>query len=704
MKLSFFKRLSINAKVALAYLGFVIIIGSAGTILVIHNEKSIITQGHIKLAQNLAENAQPVLMVEHRMMLNRLVQTVGKLPDVLSCAIINKKGKVVAHTDLAMIGRLLQTGDSVHNAFKEKGYYFEVFDEKFENVYVPVNQDDRFLGTIYASFEKPTFVRLFQQPGKATIENILIVILFTALIGLVGAYIIAKLISYPIKILTRKVYDVHKGRLPEKRLPGNYVYCWEQLNCKQTDCPSYGNKDEKCWTVAGTFCRGEVQGVFAQKIGDCRKCVIFKKNSGDEVVQLNDAFDLMVRDLVENTENTKEAKEDVENYARQLETANQENVDLKAYTERILNSLSSAVISMDENLVLRKYNRMAQSLLDVDLARIVGKDISAITKLCTRCNDFFGLILKDVEKYKIQGQPIVGHEAKVIRANGDQMNISMSVLPLFGDALKEETPLIVTFEDITDKEKMREELNLSRQLAELGEVAAKVAHDVRNPLNAIEGGIHYLISKYKEDGEIQNISNLIRGQVDRLNNVTSDLLKVSKPMVPNFNECDLNQLSEESTSYLMEEIKLAGLDLEKDYEQELPALCLDYNQIQRVIINLLENAIEAMPEGGTITLRTRLLKGQGEAGGQVAFSVSDSGPGIPSEILDSVFKPFYTTKLNGTGLGLAIVRQIIRNHQGEVKIRNKKPGPGAEVLFHIPLKMELKENTHAYSTQNTRHR
>jgi hypothetical protein len=109
MNLTLIKRLSINAKVALAYLGFVIVIGSAGTILVIHNERSVITQGHIKLAQNLAENAQPVLMVEHKMMLNRLVQTVGKLPDVRSCAIINKKGKVVAHTDLAMIGRLLQT-------------------------------------------------------------------------------------------------------------------------------------------------------------------------------------------------------------------------------------------------------------------------------------------------------------------------------------------------------------------------------------------------------------------------------------------------------------------------------------------------------------------------------------------------------------------------------------------------------------------
>jgi two-component system sensor histidine kinase HydH len=284
------------------------------------------------------------------------------------------------------------------------------------------------------------------------------------------------------------------------------------------------------------------------------------------------------------------------------------------------------------------------------------------------------------------------------------MTISMSVLPLYGDMSREKNTLIVTFEDITEKEKMREELIISRQLAELGEVAAKVAHDVRNPLNAIEGGIHYLISKYKEDAEIQNISNLISNQVDRLNNVTSDLLKVSKPMVPNFIECNLNQLIEESISYLLEEISLAGIGLEKDYEEKLPSLCLDYNQIQRVIINLMENAIEATPEGGTVTLRTRFLNSGKGAEERVELSVQDTGPGIPADIMDSVFKPFFTTKLNGTGLGLAIVRQIISHHQGEVKIRNREPGPGTEVLLHLPFKMESKNKSHAYSAQHTRHR
>ncbi|PIX84640.1 MAG: hypothetical protein COZ32_12580, partial [Nitrospirae bacterium CG_4_10_14_3_um_filter_53_41] len=102
--LQFLQRLSINAKVGLAYLGFVIITSGAGSLLVVYNEKAVIRQGHIDLVRNLAENTQPVLLVEHRMMLNRLVQTVGKMPDVRSCAIMNKNNLVVAHTDMAMIG------------------------------------------------------------------------------------------------------------------------------------------------------------------------------------------------------------------------------------------------------------------------------------------------------------------------------------------------------------------------------------------------------------------------------------------------------------------------------------------------------------------------------------------------------------------------------------------------------------------------
>ncbi len=691
----YYKHLSINKKVILVYILFVVVIGGAGSLLVVHNEKTIIQQEHIALALNLAENVPPLLLVEHKMMLNRLVQIVGKLSDVKDCSILNREGVVVAHTDLESIGKAVPVGPMARKAFREMGYYYFRLDvEGIEGVYAPVYSGGKYLGSTIVTFEPITLFRLFKHPKRSTIENILIVILFVAVFGLIGAFIIAKLISYPVHLLTDKIYDVLRGKFPGKRMPMNYVYCWEELDCKQTQCPSYLNREEKCWTVAGTFCKGEVQGVYAQKIGDCRQCVVFQKNSGDELEQLNDGFDIMVRDLVYNTERMKEAKENIEIYAKQLEKANRENEELKIYNERILNSLSSAVISMDENLIIRKYNRAAQTILGGDLDRLLGKNIVEVQKICTRCNEFFGMILQAIERYQQEGNPLVGHELTVSKMGGDKMTLSLSVLPLHGNDGSGKSPIIVVFEDITEKEKMREELNISRHLAELGEVAAKVAHDVRNPLNAIEGGVHYLITKYKDDPEILNISNLVRGQVDRLNNVTSDLLKVSNPMVPCFNECNLNRLLEESTSFLVEEIRLAGLDLVKDFDPGIPPMCVDTNQIQRVIINLLENAIEAMPTGGTLRIATRNIE-NGREGKWVEISVLDTGRGVPEEIMDSIFKPFYTTKVNGTGLGLAIVRQIITQHQGELKVQRRTDGPGTEVVIHLPVKIALKEKPDA---------
>ncbi len=689
-----YQRLSINAKVIVAYIGFVVVIGGAGTLLVFHNEKTVLQQQHIALARNLSENVQPFLLVGHKMMLNQLVQIVGRLTGLKTCAIIDRDGTIVAHTDMALIGKRVIVGPEVRKAYREKGYFlFQRSDHPLEGIYVEVVSRNRYLGSVLLTFPPFTVSSLMRNPGRTTRESILIVILFVVVFGLIGAVIIAKLISYPMQVLTRKIYDVFRGKFPEKRIPRNAVLCWEQLDCHETGCPSYLNRMEHCWTVAGTFCRGKVQGVYAQKIGDCRKCIVYKKNAGDELAQLNDGFDIMVRDLLYNAERMKEAKEDLEEYARQLERANRENIDLKIYNERIINSLSSAVISLDENLIIRKYNQAAETILGADLTKLIGKNIVEVEKTCTRCNKFFGLILEAIQWYQKEGSPLIGQDVAGAKPNGEAMTISLSVLPLFGDTSREKTPIIVVFEDITEKEKMREELALSRHLAELGEVAAKVAHDIRNPLNAIEGGVHYLISKYREDHEIQNVGNLVKGQVERLNNVTSDLLEVSKPMTPNFNVCDLNRVADEATSFLLEEIRLNGLELEKQLDRSIPPLCIDPNQIQRAIINLMQNAIEAMEDGGILTLLTRNQE-NGRSGRCVELAVRDQGPGISDEILDSIFKPFYTTKLNGTGLGLSIVRQIISQHQGEIIVRKSEPGPGTEVILQLPVEMRLKDRIH----------
>lgn len=687
--ISFFQHLSINAKVILAYLCFVAVIGGAGTLLVALNEQAVIQQEHIALARNIAENVSPMLVVQHKVMLNRVVNIVGNLANVRDCAIVNHAGLALAHTDLARVGATMPVGPAAQRAFKEQGYlFFTIDDNQIEGVYAPVVEAGEYLGSVLITFDSTDILGLLTKPRVATARIILSFILFAALFGFFGAIIITRLISYPIRVLTEKIYDVLQGNFPARKLPINYVFCWEKLGCRQLDCPSYMNKEEKCWAVAGTFCRGEMQGVHAHKIGDCRQCVVYRKNSGDELERLNDGFDIMVRELVDHAESMKCAKDDIESYAKELEKANRENVEMRIYHEQILDSLSAAVVSLDENLIIRKYNQAAQAILGVALAELVGSNIAEVQKDCSRCADFFGIILQAIQRYQQDGRPLMGHEVAVPRLSGGSIVIRLSVLPFMDRIFQEKTPMIVTFEDITEQEKMRAELNLSRNLAELGEVAAKVAHDVRNPLNAIEGGIHYLITSYADDPEIQNISNLIRGQVTRLNRVTRDLLKVSKPLVSNFSVCNLNQLVEESAGFLFDAIRHGGLTLEKELSAEIPPVVIDPNQMQRAIINLMENAIEATSAGGGITLRTRLLVNP-EALDWVELTVADTGQGIPPENLDAVLKPFYTTKVHGTGLGLSIVKQVVTLHQGDLVVRARRAGPGTEIVIHLPVRIAL---------------
>ncbi len=687
--LYFFQHLSITAKVMLAYLAFVIMVGGAGTLLVALNEQAVIQQAHITLARSIAENVAPLLAIQHKMMLNRIATIVGKLPNVRDCAIVDHLGITLAHTDMAMIGQGIPVGPASRQAYVAHGYYsFAMPAARLEVIYAPVFDGGEYLGSVLLTFDSTDLLTLLHNPRETTARIITHVIFFVALFGLAGAFIIIRLISHPIRVLTEKTNKVLAGIFPEKKLPINYVCCWEKLNCHQTGCPSHGYKDEKCWTVAGTFCRGKVQGVHAQKIGDCRKCVVYKNNSGDELERLHDGFDIMVGSLRANAEDMRQAKEAIEKYAEELEQANRRNIEMRVYHEQILNSLSSAVISLDENLRIGAYNRAAQVMLGVNLAELVGADIVEIQQECSRCHEFFDLILQAVKRYQQDGHPLIGHEVSVRRLTGEAMTISLNVLPLRLGGAPGKTPIIVAFEDITEREKLREELNLSRNLAELGEVAAKVAHDVRNPLNAIEGGIQYLGTRYADDPEIQNITHLIHGQVKRLDSVTHALLQVSKPMVPNYTVCNFNELVDESASFLREEIESHGLVLVKELGAPLPLVRIDPNQWQRVIINLMENAIEATPAGGTITLETRLLL-RPEVGDEVELTVRDTGSGIAEEIAGAVFKPFYTTKVNGIGLGLAIVKQIVTQHQGTIQLRQRQPGPGTEVIIHLPLRSSL---------------
>lgn len=213
------------------------------------------------------------------------------------------------------------------------------------------------------------------------------------------------------------------------------------------------------------------------------------------------------------------------------------------------------------------------------------------------------------------------------------------------------------------------------RLAATGELAATLAHEIKNPLNAIGGAANY-IGKNMKGSLVKEFVTVITSEVSRINKLTSTLLSFSKTAEPNPEPVDLNRLLKEALYLLSKETPELQATLKQELEENLPLVDCDYNQIKQIVINLLLNALEVVEEYGTITVKTWHKKNR------IYLAVKDNGKGISPEIIHNIFNPFFTTKTRGTGLGLAISKKIAREHGGDLTVEST-PGKGS--IFTLEL-------------------
>ncbi|GAB4419101.1 MAG: hypothetical protein OHK0032_15050 [Thermodesulfovibrionales bacterium] len=218
---------------------------------------------------------------------------------------------------------------------------------------------------------------------------------------------------------------------------------------------------------------------------------------------------------------------------------------------------------------------------------------------------------------------------------------------------------------------------LSR-LAATGELAATLAHEIKNPLNAIGGCASY-IGKNFRGHLIEEFVSIINDEVSRINKLTMTLLNFARPVNPNPQPSDVNRLVRETISLLSGESKERGVIVETDLSEHLPVINFDYNQIKQVLINLFVNCLDAVERGGKIKLQTFV------SNGNVHISVKDNGRGIRREDIENIFNPFFTTKTRGTGLGLSISRKIAREHCGDIIVESA-PGMGSKFTLLLPVR------------------
>jgi signal transduction histidine kinase/putative methionine-R-sulfoxide reductase with GAF domain len=233
-----------------------------------------------------------------------------------------------------------------------------------------------------------------------------------------------------------------------------------------------------------------------------------------------------------------------------------------------------------------------------------------------------------------------------------------------------------------DLSKTEAQLIRSEKLAALGQLAAGIAHEIRNPLTSINILIHSLASNLPSGTSHKEDLKVIEEEIHRINEIVDQFLRFAKPVPPLLQKAELIPIVEETLQLLRPQIEKQEIGIQKEF-QPLPPILMDREQMKQVILNLLLNAVQAMPKGGHLSLRGVIPEGDR----WIKLSIQDSGIGIPNEDMGKLFDPFFSTKEGGVGLGLSIAHRIIDQHRGKIEVENA-PAKGTLFTVWLPFQKE----------------
>lgn len=230
--------------------------------------------------------------------------------------------------------------------------------------------------------------------------------------------------------------------------------------------------------------------------------------------------------------------------------------------------------------------------------------------------------------------------------------------------------------------RLQEQLSRAERLSSLGEMVAAVSHEIRNPLGIIRSSAELLKKKMGSSDPVNSISSIIIEESARLNNIITDFLNYAKPRSPSLAVCSIEEILEKNITFLASQIQAEGYVIETHCDDNLPGILADSDMLYQAFLNVLINAMQAMPGGGKIYVSIT------SHDNMITIHFEDEGQGIPENLLEKIWDPFFTTKEKGTGLGLGIVKNIIESHGGKLHISNRQ-SCGARVTVEIPVRREV---------------
>jgi PAS domain S-box-containing protein len=399
--------------------------------------------------------------------------------------------------------------------------------------------------------------------------------------------------------------------------------------------------------VEGTI--STAQGNFGQRI---------HIHTGDEIEELGKNFNDMI--------------DQIRRHQNSLEARIQEITALKAYNDNILSSMTNGLIAVDLDERVVTVNEPAERILEIKKADAVGHSLDSVLG---SYRPLYEMVSKSLSTEKESTHPelYLKKEEKILC-----LAASASLLTS-GDGKK--IGALALFQDVTELKTLEEKLRQSDRLASLGTLSAGLAHEIKNPLSAIKTFVQLLPQKSGTRTFMEKFNVTVPREIDRINQLVEDLLELTRTRKKPWVSVDINALLGQVMDLHHEELKKKQITLEADLDRRLPQIQGDSDKIYRAFSNLVINSIQAMPEGGVLSVSSIREDSRPP---RVRVSLRDTGIGMDATSSKNLFSLFFTTKERGVGLGMALTRKVVEDHHGSIEVFSE-PGKGTTFVLKFPV-------------------
>jgi PAS domain S-box-containing protein len=395
-----------------------------------------------------------------------------------------------------------------------------------------------------------------------------------------------------------------------------------------------------------------------------------------EIAQLAVTFNHMAAQL-------REHRRDIEAADTELRHQLDEVAELKSYTDSILRSVTSGIVTLDLDGRVATMNPAAEMLTGVFASDVSGR----------YCLEAFSHSpeLGEILVETLGGRRMVNLSLTLRRPNGSTLPIEMSTAPLRGREGKD-LGVVGIFRDMTVLRELEEHVRRSDRLAALGTLAAGLAHEIKNPLTSLRTFTRFLPRKFEDQRFRERFERVVPHELERINAIVEQLLELARPARIAVQPVRIPELIDRALDLYANQLEAKAIEVRREYARDCPSIDGDPEYLYQAFVNLVANAVEAMDTRGALTVRVGWShradalapRHPPDTRGHVKVEVEDTGPGISAAQADKVFDPFFTTKGSGTGLGLALTHKIVEDHRGRITFRTV-PAQGTTFRITLPV-------------------